>query len=245
METIDLRRVLQLEERNTTTNTTTHTTTNTVRNDHYDTGTATNDTIIPIEISARYTGRDDCPSVIMLQAVVSDHTTTETTATARTGNRQFRHGEGATTGILEAPPGNYWERTPPLVFRVSLHELQASYRTGHRPSVTVIVYGKDTQFWQGNFGSKVAEISVRILGNAEFLTSIVRPVDVDVPSSTLPSSDNNGGGGGTVRAAAGPTLAGPTATTNAAMTTRTHKMIVWDFLVPVVGFLILAWFAHE
>ena len=41
----------------------------------------------------------------------------------------------------------------------------------------MIVYGKDTQFCQGNFGSKVAEISVRILGTAEFLNSIVLPVN--------------------------------------------------------------------
>ena len=93
--------------------------------------------------------------------------------------------------------------------------------------MTVIVYGKDTQFWQGNFGSKVAEISVWILGTAEFLTSLVRPVDVDVPLP--PPSDSDGGGGCVTPLAADPTLAGPTAATAAMATNCTHQMIVWDF----------------
>jgi hypothetical protein len=59
------------------------------------------------------------------------------------------------TPVLEPPP-DYWEKATLLVSIV--------------PNVrylSVIVMGQDGKFWSGNYGSKVTEISVRLLGVPE------------------------------------------------------------------------------
>jgi len=120
---------------------------------------------VRIEASARYTGRTDCPSVFALQAILSEG------ELAWMNNQQQRVAKSS--GTLEAPPGVYWERTS-LEFT-----LDTSGRQWKHPMVTVIVMGKDKRFWQGNFGSKVADITLRVVGGTpEELRAVVKdPTD--------------------------------------------------------------------
>ena len=256
MQSIDLSRVLRLDNTNTTTTTTDisnltpslssnndeHEEVNSTENEnHHDeeeneaetAGVINDNTIIPIEISARYTGRDDCPSVFMLQAVLSDGTMHTNSSSSSGSGQEGRHDRLRTTdrltsGILEAPPGNYWERTS-LTFRVSLRELKTTFRG--RPIITVIVYGKDTRFWQGNFGSKVADLSVRVLGNSTFLETVVVPAAVAVPAPSISARDG--------------AMVANNATAAVVGHTTIYKRLVWDFLVPVAIFTVLAWLARE
>ena len=103
-----------------------------------------------LEASARYMGRTDCPSVFRLEAVLMD--------------RNHHRLRQLATSTLEAPP-DYWARANLLFENVSLQE--GAY------FLTVVVIGKDSRFWQGNFGSKVADIQVRVLGNEQELSRIL------------------------------------------------------------------------
>jgi hypothetical protein len=115
--------------------------------------------VIRIEVSARYTGRTDCPSVFGLQAILSE---SESSALRAARNQPRR----LSSGTLEAPPGVYWERTS-LEFQLDPTEWTA-------PVVTVIVLGKDRRFWRGAFGSKVADITLRVVGaTAEELDALL------------------------------------------------------------------------
>ena len=90
------------------------------------------------------------------------------------------------SGTLEAPPGVYWERTS-LEFT-----LDTSGREWKHPMVTVIVMGKDKRFWQGNFGSKVADITLRVVGGTpDELRAIVKD-PTDATSEDQLIANNNG-----------------------------------------------------
>jgi hypothetical protein len=96
-------------------------------------------TNVRIQVSARYMARTDCPSVFRLETVVM--------------NRQHQPLQRLATGTLEAPP-DYWEIATLTLEHVSLQE--AKY-------VNIVVFGQDKRFWQGKFGSKVGDCSIRIL----------------------------------------------------------------------------------
>mmetsp|Transcript_320 Transcript_320/g.771 ORF Transcript_320/g.771 Transcript_320/m.771 type:complete len:654 (-) Transcript_320:84-2045(-) len=125
-------------------------------------------TSVQIEFASRYTGRSDCPSIFAMQAVVlADQNDSQP-------NRQPVILHRQSTPTLQSPPGDYWERT--------VLDLDIQYRnpdtniesTQLRPRfLKIFVMGKDTRFWQGRFGSKVADVSVRIIGSPENLESIL------------------------------------------------------------------------
>lgn len=105
--------------------------------------------LVQIEVSAKFMGRTDCPSIFFMEAVVL--------------NQQERPIHRARVGPAEAPV-DFWE-TSRLVF-------------GPIPDacyVVMVIGGKDTRFWQGNFGSKATECSVRILGSQEELDATLLP----------------------------------------------------------------------
>jgi hypothetical protein len=131
-----------------------------------------------IEVSARYTGRTDCPSVFALQAILWNDDPTARQRERSNNNRHHQRRIRPTTlpqelssGILEAPPGVYWERTS---LEFALDTITSGTEWNH-PMVTVRVFGKDRRFWQGNFGSKVADITVRVVGGtAEEIDALVK-----------------------------------------------------------------------
>lgn len=106
---------------------------------------------IQLELSALYMGRTDCPSVFQLQAILADE-------------RQ-RPLQRFSTQRLEAPP-DYWERAS---LKVDLPHGRQSAKY-----LSFIIIGKDARFWQGNFGSKVACCSVRVLGDPLHLARVLR-----------------------------------------------------------------------
>jgi len=55
--------------------------------------------------------------------------------------------------MLDAPP-DHWAKAELVLENLSLE--QVNY-------VAIVITGKDQRFWQGNFGSKVADCSIRIL----------------------------------------------------------------------------------
>lgn len=102
---------------------------------------------VRIEVSAKYMGRTDCPSVFQLVALARD-------ASSRI---LFR----ADTGILSSP-ADAWERASLVLEpQQGIHD------------VVLIVLGKDSNFWAGNYGSKVAECSVRVLCPVEDLRLVL------------------------------------------------------------------------
>lgn len=102
------------------------------------------------EVSARYMGRTDCPSVFRLQAIALDM------------NRRVIQQQA--TDVLEAPP-DYWERAEVLL------NVEAAQRPRY---IAVIVVGQDRRFWQGLFGSKVCQIQLRLLGSPHELQACLR-----------------------------------------------------------------------
>ena len=102
-----------------------------------------------LEISAKFMGRTDCPSVFKMEAIVT--------------NSQGRVIHRTSTSQLVAP-ADFWEKTTLTIDPVDgAHE------------VTMIVCGKDARFWRGNYGSKVCHCSVRVLGTTEELENILLP----------------------------------------------------------------------
>jgi hypothetical protein len=153
-----------------------------------------NDSTIPttsrLEVSARYMGRTDCPSVFRLEAILLNE---------------------------NQVPLHYWERASLILEGVSIPD--ARY-------LSVVVIGKDTRFWQGPFGSKVADCSVRILGEpaavvAQLLLVVRAPAAEHAPRGGLlhPNWWND--------------------------LVQRHGVILRDALLPIVCFAILAWLAHN
>eukprot|EP00984_Skeletonema_dohrnii_P028748 scaffold18842_cov78-Skeletonema_dohrnii-CCMP3373.AAC.1 len=104
-------------------------------------------TSVQIEVSAKFMGRTDCPSLFFMQALVSD------------SNGRILH--RVSTSELSAPAG-FWEKATLTIDPVNgAHE------------VSMIVSGKDERFWSGNFGSKVCHCSVRVLCDEDELGNIL------------------------------------------------------------------------
>lgn len=102
-----------------------------------------------IEVSCKYMGRTDCPSVFRMVAIVLDSY----------DNELYR----VETDTLDTA-ADHWERVSLILEpRVGLHD------------VIVFFLGKDKNFWQGTFGAKVAECSVRVLCSEEELDAIMLP----------------------------------------------------------------------
>lgn len=99
---------------------------------------------IQFEVSCYYRARTDCPSVVCLRAKIVDA-------------RHRVMGEWQTP-VLDAPADS-WEQARVLV-QGGIDWSQARY-------LSVVVVGKDSRFWQGLYGSKVAGIAVRALGTPE------------------------------------------------------------------------------
>lgn len=100
-----------------------------------------------IEVSAKFMGRPDCPSIFHLKAIVLD---------------SQRRAIYETSLSPVSAPADFWEKTSVVIENVqSAHEL------------VMVVRGKDKRFWAGNFGSKVCHCSVRVLGSQEELEDIL------------------------------------------------------------------------
>jgi hypothetical protein len=90
---------------------------------------------VRIEASAKFMGRTDCPSVFKLEVLATD---------AR--NRVLHR---TSTPVLTSPV-DFWERAVLVLEPLDgLHE------------VILVVCGKDSRFWQGDYGSKVCQCSIR------------------------------------------------------------------------------------
>jgi hypothetical protein len=114
---------------------------------------------VRIEVSSKVMGRTDCPSVFRLEAIVLD-----------SQRRTLHH---AKTSEIDAA-ADFWEKIS-LVLEPTpgAHE------------IVIVVCGKDKRFWQGNFGSKVAECSVRVLGSEAELEQVLRQGEsIDATVST-------------------------------------------------------------
>eukprot|EP00173_Palmaria_palmata_P001100 Plantae.Rhodophyta-Palmaria_palmata.ctg1582.p1 GENE.Plantae.Rhodophyta-Palmaria_palmata.ctg1582~~Plantae.Rhodophyta-Palmaria_palmata.ctg1582.p1 ORF type:complete len:226 (+),score=28.20 Plantae.Rhodophyta-Palmaria_palmata.ctg1582:1-678(+) len=98
-----------------------------------------------IEVSARYMGRWDCPSVFVLKAEL--YTCERTGFLGRTNYRKI--GEHLSE-VLEAPV-DFWE-----IAKCVFEPIEGA------AVVVVTVIGKDQRFWRGDYGSKVTNISVRV-----------------------------------------------------------------------------------
>ena len=102
---------------------------------------------VRIEVSAKFMGRTDCPSIFRLEALVLD--------------AQRRERYRVSTSALDTP-ADFWERSSLVIEPVP---------GAH--NVVMVVYGKDQRFWQGSFGSKVAECSVRVLCHEDEIENII------------------------------------------------------------------------
>jgi hypothetical protein len=104
---------------------------------------------VRIEVSAMYKARTDCPSVFRMEAILLD-------------SRQREICRRSTAALVA--PADFWERAP-IVFEP----------TDGAHQVVIVVYGKDSRFWRGKFGSKVANCSVRILCAEDELEQVLIP----------------------------------------------------------------------
>ena len=135
-----------------------------------------------IEIAAQYRGRTDCPSIFKLEAIVVN---TQNIPIYRIG-----------TPILEAPQDD-WDRARLFVDVQSIMNSNTNNDNAIVHSLLIIIHGKDQRFWQGLYGSKVCDCSVRILGSQQELQEkLVMEEIVNIDNDT---QSNNGGGGGGVR----------------------------------------------
>jgi hypothetical protein len=138
--------------------------------------------------------------------------------------------ERKATENLEPPP-DYWERAC-LELELLPHQLQQQ-QNGQSLMLQIIVMGKDQRFWQGLYGSKVTNISVRILGSPEELNDILlQPRLRDqqqqrqlqgLPRMARIFNRNN----------------------NDENQNNIMPRMVWDFCFPALFFIILAWWAQQ
>jgi hypothetical protein len=93
---------------------------------------------VTIEVSARFRARTDCASIFRMVATrihVQGHVM-----------------EQRDTGVLSAP-ADAWER-----ISLILDPMPGTDK------IVLTIMGQDTNYWAGNFGSKVKDCSVRVLG---------------------------------------------------------------------------------
>jgi hypothetical protein len=171
---------------------------------------------VRIEVSAKYMGRTDCPSVFRLECILLD------------GMRRPIRRE--TTRQLEAPP-DFWERAS-LVLEP----------TPDTNQVLIVVHGKDTRFWQGNFGSKVANCSVRVLGTSEELTTVLRNPIIPPQTGRPPLRPQDAHNRGVV------VLRGVEAGVGDGRQARqrlepdaARRALFYDMILPIVCFVLFAW----
>jgi hypothetical protein len=109
---------------------------------------ATDPSSVRVEISAKFMARTDCPSVFRMEAIVLNSVSAQI--------------HRANIGPLDAP-SDFWERASLIVESIpNAHE------------IIMVVYGKDSRFWQGDFGCKVAECSVRVLCSEDEWETVLR-----------------------------------------------------------------------
>jgi hypothetical protein len=112
---------------------------------------------VRVEVSAKFMGRTDCPSVFRMEAIVLN-----------SGSEQIHR---ANIGPLDAP-SDFWERASLIVDSIpNAHE------------IIMVVYGKDSRFWQGDFGCKVAECSVRVLCSEDEWETVLRTGEQSINQS--------------------------------------------------------------
>ena len=167
------------------------------------------------EVSAKYMGRTDCPSVFCLKAVLLDET------------RRHVLKEWATP-VLNAPP-DAWEQATLLLENIPWNQ--------NPRFLSVVVLGKDSRFWQGLYGSKVAEISLRILGSPDQLSYWMK----NSTATLVERSEQRARGvlgpirGGIARGdqwgSSVPVDARP----------RPNRTLLWEGILPIACFLFLAW----
>jgi len=158
-----------------------------------------------LEVSARYMGRTDCPSKFCLRAVLLD-------AEQRVINQK-------STPTVEPPP-DYWERAE-LLFSTPSH---ARY-------LSVIVLGQDGKFWRGTYGSKVTEISVRLLGVPEEIQPFLIASTNTTNNNTLANQQ--------------PLQVRPRGDGPSDQRRGTRMAVIVENLLPIVGLLILAWLLQD
>jgi len=145
------------------------------------------------------------------------------------------------TSFLDAPP-DYWERA-----RVELQVQDLSEREGYNLMLHVVVYGKDRRFWQGLFGSKVADISVRVLGTAEELADVLNPETQQIGLQRQHLQERglqNEARGGVPPTRQDDTNRAATVNNDGNNNSIALRMF-WDFVVPALCFIIFAWLAQD
>ncbi|KAL7518146.1 hypothetical protein ACHAWX_003002 [Stephanocyclus meneghinianus] len=102
---------------------------------------------VRIEALAKFMGRTDCPSVFKMEVIATD-----------SNKRILRR---ISTDTLNSPV-DFWEKACLILEPVEgLHQ------------VTLCVFGKDSRFWSGEYGSKVCHCSIRVLGTEEELEGVL------------------------------------------------------------------------
>jgi hypothetical protein len=130
-----------------------------------------------IEVRCRFTGRTDCPSVFRMEALVLGN------------SHPPRVLQSVATPELETSPDG-WETA-----RLEFPEM---VDPAHCNSVVLVIAGKDRRFWAGNYGSKAAGGSVRVLGGRDELDRVLQPdanAWADEQERALQGQNNNGGDG--------------------------------------------------
>ena len=172
---------------------------------------------LDIEIAARFRARTDCPSQFALQGLLSRD--------AQNNHAPVRQ---VSTQTLPAPP-DYWERA-----RLVLEQVRIS----QTPYVSVIVMGKDTRFWQGRYGAKVADVSVRSLGTPERLEPwLVRTHDEAVGEEQANEQEAHGPPPAMVQEEAGPHHPAP----QRPMPPNGINKLLCEGLLPIIVFVLLWW----
>ncbi|KAL7574421.1 hypothetical protein ACA910_015796 [Epithemia clementina (nom. ined.)] len=115
---------------------------------------------VRLEFSAYIMARTDCPSEFQMEALILGPPPPQP--------RQGRRGEVQSpqqevlhfqsTPVLNAPADS-WERVSLIV--------EAAQMTTRAYEAVMVLHGKDSRFWAGNYGSKVTACSVRILADTE------------------------------------------------------------------------------
>lgn len=100
-----------------------------------------------IEASAKFMGRTDCPSQFKMEVIATD-----------SNERILRR---ISTATLDSPV-DFWEKACLI-----LEPLEGLHQ------VTLSVFGKDSRFWSGEYGSKVCHCSIRVLGTIEELEGVL------------------------------------------------------------------------
>lgn len=198
---------------------------------------------VRIEVSARYMGRTDCPSVFRMESILSSarRNGLDDSRTLQVISRQ-------STPTLEAPP-DYWESAR-LEVVLDPHRLPILLSNQFNLILQVVVMGRDRRFWQGRFGSKVADISVRILGSDEELNANCLPFSRT--RRTINNSDDEARGHHTINPQGQSQgvhrthhHAPSAGNVNNSHSQNANSRMLWDFFLPAICFAFLAWLAMD